>query len=189
MCSIFLRVANFEKGVILNIFENVQSEFLVHPCNIRYKETSKVHNRTKEDDKSGKRKTRLAHGIYFAVGRMCDWNRQCMEISVYCRNVWGRHVCCLVSVFLIAMGVPVMTMEFAVGRASRKSIIRSFAELERPGQKWHLNGYLGMAGNYILMMFYTTVAGWMLYYFYQNVDRKIYRKRWGSGCGTISGNA
>ena len=69
--------------------------------------------------------------------------------------------------FLVAMGVPVMTMEFAVGRASRKSIVRSFTELERPGQKWHLNGYLGMAGNYILMMFYTTVAGWMLYYFYQ----------------------
>lgn len=75
--------------------------------------------------------------------------------------------------FLIAMGVPVMTMEFAVGRASRKSIIRSFAELERPGQKWHLNGYLGMAGNYILMMFYTTVAGWMLYYFYQMLTGKF----------------
>ena len=69
--------------------------------------------------------------------------------------------------FLIAMGVPVMTMEFAVGRASRKSVIRSFTELEKPGQKWHLHGYLGMAGNYLLMMFYTTVAGWMLYYFYQ----------------------
>lgn len=69
--------------------------------------------------------------------------------------------------FLVALGVPVMTMEFAVGRASRKSIVRSFNELERPGQKWHLNGYLGMVGNYILMMFYTTVAGWMLYYFYQ----------------------
>lgn len=68
--------------------------------------------------------------------------------------------------FLVTMGVPVMTMEFATGRASRKSIIRSFHELERPGQKWHLHGYLGMAGNYILMMFYTTVAGWMLYYFY-----------------------
>ena len=75
--------------------------------------------------------------------------------------------------FLIAMGVPVMTMEFAVGRASRKSIIRSFAELERPGQKWHLNGYLGMAGNYILMMFYITVAGWMLYYFYQMLTGKF----------------
>ena len=61
--------------------------------------------------------------------------------------------------FLIVMGVPVMTMEFAVGRASRKSVIRSFTELEKPGQKWHLHGYIGMAGNYLLMMFYTTVAG------------------------------
>lgn len=69
--------------------------------------------------------------------------------------------------FLVAMGIPVMTMEFAVGRASRKSVVRSFTELEKPGQKWHLNGYLGMAGNYLLMMFYTTVAGWMLYYFYE----------------------
>lgn len=69
--------------------------------------------------------------------------------------------------FLIVMGVPVMTMEFAVGRASRKSIIKSFSQLEKPGHKWHLHGYLGMAGNYLLMMFYTTVAGWMLYYFYQ----------------------
>ncbi len=69
--------------------------------------------------------------------------------------------------FLVIMGIPVMTMEFAVGRASRKSIVRSFHELEKPGQKWHLHGYLGMAGSYLLMMFYTTVAGWMLYYFYQ----------------------
>lgn len=69
--------------------------------------------------------------------------------------------------FLVAMGIPVMTMEFAVGRASRKSIIKSFTTLEKPGQKWHIHGYLGMAGNYLLMMFYTTVAGWMLFYFYQ----------------------
>lgn len=68
--------------------------------------------------------------------------------------------------FLTAMGIPVMTMEFAVGRASRKSIIKSFTELEKPGQKWHIHGYLGMIANYLLMMFYTSVAGWMLYYFY-----------------------
>lgn len=68
--------------------------------------------------------------------------------------------------FLVIMGLPVMTMEFAVGRASRKSVIRSFKELEKPGQKWHLHGYVGLAGNYCLMMFYTTVAGWMLHYFY-----------------------
>ena len=78
--------------------------------------------------------------------------------------------------FLIAMGVPVMTMEFAVGRASRKSIIKSFTKLERPGAKWHLHGYLGMAGNYILMMFYTTVAGWMLYYFYQMLTGRFVGK-------------
>lgn len=69
--------------------------------------------------------------------------------------------------FLFTMGIPVMTMEFAVGRASRRSIIKSFTKLEKPGAKWHLHGYLGMAGNYLLMMFYTTVAGWMLYYFYK----------------------
>ena len=69
--------------------------------------------------------------------------------------------------FLFTIGMPVMTMEFAVGRASRRSIIKSFTKLEKPGAKWHLHGYLGMAGNYLLMMFYTTVAGWMLYYFYQ----------------------
>lgn len=75
--------------------------------------------------------------------------------------------------FLIAMGIPVMTMEFAVGRASRKSIIKSFSALEKPGQKWHLHGYLGMAGNYLLMMFYTSVAGWMLYYFYLMLTGKF----------------
>lgn len=68
--------------------------------------------------------------------------------------------------FLVVMGLPIMTMEFAVGRASKKSIIKSFQQLEKPGTKWHFYGYVGMAGNYCLMMFYTTVAGWMLYYFY-----------------------
>lgn len=75
--------------------------------------------------------------------------------------------------FLVVMGLPVMTMEFAVGRASKKSVIKSFKELEKPGQKWHLHGYLGLAGNYCLMMFYTTVSGWMLYYFYLMLTGKF----------------
>ena len=58
-----------------------------------------------------------------------------------------------------------MTMEFAVGRASRKSAVKAFEALEKPGQKWHLHGYAAMFGNYLLMMFYTTVSGWMLNYF------------------------
>ena len=67
--------------------------------------------------------------------------------------------------FLIVLGVPVMTMEFAMGRASRKSPVKIYNELEPKGSKWHIHGYFAMAGNYILMMFYTTVAGWMLQYF------------------------
>lgn len=69
--------------------------------------------------------------------------------------------------FLIAVGVPVLTMEFAVGRASRKSPVCCYQELEKPGSKWHLHGYVAMFGNYVLMMFYTSVAGWMLSYFFK----------------------
>ena len=67
-------------------------------------------------------------------------------------------------VFLVIFGIPVMTMEFSVGRGSGKSAARSFHELEKPGSKWHLFSWVAMAGNYLLMMFYTTVCGWMLAY-------------------------
>lgn len=67
--------------------------------------------------------------------------------------------------FLVILGLPIVVMEFAVGRASRKSAALSFDVLEPKGTKWHFNKYLAMAGNYILMMFYTTVGGWMIYYF------------------------
>jgi NSS family neurotransmitter:Na+ symporter len=66
--------------------------------------------------------------------------------------------------FLVIFGIPILTMEFSVGRASQKSVALSFQQLEPKGTKWHLYGYIGMAGNYLLMMFYTTVAGWMLAY-------------------------
>jgi len=68
--------------------------------------------------------------------------------------------------FLVIMGVPIMTMEFAMGRASRKSPARMYHQLEPAGSKWHIHGYAAVIGNYLLMMFYTTVAGWMLRYFY-----------------------
>lgn len=70
-------------------------------------------------------------------------------------------------VFLILLGIPVMTAELAVGRASQKSIATSFETLEKKGQKWHLMKYLGIGGNYLLMMFYTTISGWMLIYFFK----------------------
>ena len=67
--------------------------------------------------------------------------------------------------FLVLMGLPVMTMELAVGRASRQSTVNSFKVLEKPEQKWHIHGWLCVVGCYLLMMYYTTVAGWMLAYF------------------------
>ncbi|MGM9593157.1 MAG: sodium-dependent transporter [Candidatus Onthomonas sp.] len=76
----------------------------------------------------------------------------------------GAFVLCYLF-FLVILGLPVMTMEFAMGRASRKSPVRLYQQLEPKGSKWHLHGYAAMAGNYLLMMFYTTVAGWMLHYF------------------------
>ena len=67
--------------------------------------------------------------------------------------------------FLLTMGVPVLTMELAVGRASRKSAVQGYQALEKPGSKWHIHGWVCVAGCYLLMMYYTTVAGWMLDYF------------------------
>ncbi len=66
--------------------------------------------------------------------------------------------------FLVILGLPVMVMEFAVGRGSKKSIALSFQALEPKGTKWHLYSWFGIAGNYLLMMFYTTVAGWLMLY-------------------------
>ena len=89
-------------------------------------------------------------------------------------NVWrfpyivasygGAAFILLYLLFLVIFGLPIMTMEFSVGRASQKSIATSFNELEPKGTKWHLFSWVGMIGNYLLMMYYTTVAGWMLSY-------------------------
>lgn len=68
-------------------------------------------------------------------------------------------------IFLIIMGIPVLSMELAVGRASRKSAVQSFQALEKSGDKWHIYGWFAIAGSYLLMMYYTTVSGWMLQYF------------------------
>ena len=76
-------------------------------------------------------------------------------------------------IFLVILGLPIMTMEFAVGRASRKSPVRAYQALEKPGQKWHIHGYFTLIGCYLLMMFYTTVAGWMLHYFYMTAVGKL----------------
>ena len=91
-------------------------------------------------------------------------------------NVWkfpyitgqngGAFFVLIYLLFLAILGVPVMTMEFAMGRASKKSPVRMYQELEPKKTPWHIHGYFALAGNIILMMFYTTVAGWMLQYFF-----------------------
>ena len=69
--------------------------------------------------------------------------------------------------FLVIMGLPVLTMELAVGRASRKSAVLGYKALEKPGSKWHIHGWIAILGCYMLMMYYTTVSGWMVAYFYK----------------------
>lgn len=69
--------------------------------------------------------------------------------------------------FLIIMGLPVLTMELAVGRASRKSAVLGYKELEKKGSKWHIHGWIAILGCYVLMMYYTTVSGWMVSYFFK----------------------
>ena len=76
-------------------------------------------------------------------------------------------------VFLIILGLPVMITEFAVGRASRKSMSVAFKELEPEGTKWHWYGKFAVVGNYLLMMFYTVVAGWFLKYFFEMISGKF----------------
>ncbi len=92
-------------------------------------------------------------------------------------NVWrfpfitgeygGASFVLIYLIFLAILGLPIMLAEFAVGRASGKSVAHSFDVLEPKGTKWHLHKYVSIAGNMLLMMFYTTVSGWMLYYLYK----------------------
>lgn len=92
-------------------------------------------------------------------------------------NVWrfpyivgqygGAAFVLIYALFLLVLGLPIVIMEFAVGRASQKSAALSFDVLEPKGSKWHIEKWFAMAGNYLLMMFYTTVAGWLLLYFFK----------------------
>ena len=97
--------------------------------------------------------------------------------AIGCGNVWkfpwltgqngGGGFVLLYIICIILIGLPVMTMELALGRASQASPVKMYQKLEKPGHKWHYQGYLALAGNVCLMSFYTTVAGWMIYYFYK----------------------
>lgn len=88
----------------------------------------------------------------------------------YITGLYGGGIFVLIYfIFLLILGLPIMTMEFSVGRASKKSVAKSFDVLEPEGTKWHVFKWFGMAGNYLLMMFYTTISGWMLAYLYHMI--------------------
>ena len=97
--------------------------------------------------------------------------------AIGCGNVWkfpwmtgangGGGFVLIYIICLAILGLPVMVMEFALGRASQASPVRMYQKLEKPGQKWHWHGYLALFGNVALMAFYTVVCGWFIYYFVQ----------------------
>lgn len=96
--------------------------------------------------------------------------------AIGCGNVWkfpwmtgqygGGAFVLVYLICLVILGLPAMTMEFSLGRASQKSPVRMYQELEKPGQKWHIHGYFALFGNIALMSFYLVVTGWMVYYFW-----------------------
>ena len=99
--------------------------------------------------------------------------------AIGCGNVWkfpwmtgqyGGGVFVLIYLLcLVLLGLPVMIMEFSLGRAAQASPAKMYQKLQKPGQKWHIHGYLALFGNICLMSFYTVVSGWIMYYFYRFV--------------------
>ena len=95
--------------------------------------------------------------------------------AIGCGNVWkfpwmtgqygGGAFVLIYILFLVLLGLPAMTMEFALGRASQASPVGMYQKLEKPGQKWHIHGKVALVGNLCLMAFYTVVCGWLVYYF------------------------
>ena len=92
----------------------------------------------------------------------------------YMAGMYGGGIFVLMYLFfLLVLGVPVLTMEFSMGRAAQKSPVKMYQSIEPAGSKWHIHGWFAMAGNYILMMFYTCVCGWMLSYFVSSVSGEM----------------
>lgn len=92
----------------------------------------------------------------------------------YMAGQYGGGIFVLIYLFfLLILGIPVMTMEFSLGRASQKSPARMYQELEPKGSKWHIHGYAALMGIYLLMMFYTVVCGWMVQYFVSTAAGKF----------------
>lgn len=104
-------------------------------------------------------------------------------------GAYGGGVFVLIYIaFLVLLGLPIMSAELAVGRGSQRSIASSFDVLEKKGQKWHRMKYLGICGNYLLMMFYTVISGWMVIYFVKYLTGSIMSASGVEGLSAVFGN-
>lgn len=86
-----------------------------------------------------------------------------------CGQMGGAAFILIYLVFLLIMGVPVMICEFSIGRGSHFSVAAAFEKLEPEGTRWHISKWIGVLGSYLLMMFYTSVGGWMMYYCFRSI--------------------
>ncbi len=103
------------------------------------------------------------------------------RFPIWCGAYGGSIFLIFYLIFLVLLGIPVMTCEYAVGRGSQRSIATSFDVLEKKGQKWHFMKYLGVAGNYLLMMFYTCITGWFCVYLVKYLNGSIIKETAGMG--------
>ena len=104
----------------------------------------------------------VSAGCAIGIGNVWKFPYMCGEFG-------GAAFILIYLVFLMIMGIPVMVCEFAVGRGSKKSVAAGFEKLEPAGTRWHVTKWIGVIGCYLLMMFYTTVGGWMMYYCYRSI--------------------
>lgn len=118
----------------------------------------------KEREKFGSRLGFILVSAGCAIGLGNVW-----KFPYICGQNGGAAFILVYLLCLIGFGLPILVCEFAIGRKSRKSIVKAFDELEPEGARWHRFGKFGIAGNYLLMMFYTMVAGWMLAYAYRMI--------------------
>lgn len=122
----------------------------------------------KEREKFGSRLGFILVSAGCAVGLGNVW-----KFPYICGENGGAAFILIYLVFLLILGLPIMICEFAIGRGSGKSIAKAFEELEPEGTHWHKYKWFGIAGNYLLMMFYTMVGGWMLYYAYRMITGEL----------------
>lgn len=104
----------------------------------------------------------VSAGCAIGIGNVWKFPYMCGEFG-------GAAFILIYLVFLLIMGIPVLVCEFAVGRGSRLSVAAGFEKLEPEGTRWHVTKWIGVIGSYLLMMFYTTVGGWMMYYCYRSI--------------------